>query len=95
MSSDDAIYPEAVNDFVFDLHDVSRRSFIPSEQQQLYMSAFREITAKVSEKFWRERPWKLKGSFHLIMSFVFMHSSLTSPIRRLINKPTTTMIISI
>lgn len=46
-SGDDAIFPDSVKDFVFDLHDVTRRSFISSEQQSLYASSFREITAKV------------------------------------------------
>jgi len=45
MSSDD-VFPDSVKDFVFDLHDAARRSFIPSEQQPLYGSSFREITAK-------------------------------------------------
>ncbi len=40
----DEVFPDSVKDFVFDLHDVSRRSFIPSEQQGLYQSTFREIT---------------------------------------------------
>lgn len=43
---DDGLFPESVKDFVFDLHDASRRSLIPSEQQGLYTSTFREITAK-------------------------------------------------
>ena len=48
MASADAdIFPDSVKDFVFDLHDASRRSFIPSEQQGLYMNTFREITSKV------------------------------------------------
>jgi hypothetical protein len=46
---DEAAFPESVKDFVFDLHDASRRSFIPSEQQGLYQNTFREITAKVRE----------------------------------------------
>ena len=46
-SGDDAIFPDSVKDFVFDLHDVTRRSFISPEQQSLYASSFREITAKV------------------------------------------------
>ena len=49
MASDRELFPEAVNDFVFDLHDASRRSFIPSEQQSLYQVTFREITTKVSK----------------------------------------------
>jgi hypothetical protein len=44
----DEPFPDSVKDFVFDLHDASRRSFIPSEQAGLYQSNFREITAKVS-----------------------------------------------
>ena len=43
----DEPFPDSVKDFVFDLHDASRRSFIPSEQAGLYQSNFREITAKV------------------------------------------------
>lgn len=43
----DELFPDSVKDFVFDLHDAARRSFIPSEQQALYLSSFREITAKV------------------------------------------------
>lgn len=39
-------FPDCVIDFVFDLHDASRRSFIPSEQQTQYSGVFREITAK-------------------------------------------------
>jgi hypothetical protein len=46
--ADEAVFPDSVKDFVFDLHDASRRSFIPSEQQGLYQNTFREITAKVS-----------------------------------------------
>ncbi|KAL7529050.1 hypothetical protein ACHAWF_002819 [Thalassiosira exigua] len=45
MASDD-LFPESVKDFVFDLHDATRRSFILSEQQSLYVSTFREITSK-------------------------------------------------
>jgi len=41
-------FPDSVKDFVFDLHDASRRSFIPSEQQSLYTQSFREITSKVN-----------------------------------------------
>ena len=44
----DEVFPDSVKDFVFDLHDTSRRSFIPSEEQALYTGTFREITAKVS-----------------------------------------------
>ena len=43
-------FPDSVKDFVFDLHDAARRSFIPSEQQSLYMQSFREITSKVRER---------------------------------------------
>ncbi|KAL7528838.1 hypothetical protein ACHAXR_006177 [Thalassiosira sp. AJA248-18] len=46
VAADDALFPDSVKDFVFDLHDAARRSFIPSEQQSLYQSSFREITAK-------------------------------------------------
>lgn len=46
MASDD-LFPDSVKDFVFDLHDVSRRSFIPSEQHSLYVGSFRDVTAKV------------------------------------------------
>eukprot|EP01082_Thalassiosira_pseudonana_P002458 g2116.t1 g2116 contig11:744127-745943(-) len=45
MASDD-LFPDSVKDFVFDLHDVSRRSFIPSEQHSLYVGSFRDVTAK-------------------------------------------------
>ena len=41
-------FPDSVKDFVFDLHDAARRSFIPSEQQSLYSQSFREITSKVT-----------------------------------------------
>jgi len=44
---DDLPFPDSVKDFVFDLHDASRRSFIPGEQLGLYQTIFREITAKV------------------------------------------------
>ena len=44
----DEVFPDSVKDFVFDLHDASRRSFIPSEEQALYSGTFREMTAKVS-----------------------------------------------
>ena len=44
----DEVFPDSVKDFVFDLHDASRRSFISSEEQALYTGTFREITAKVS-----------------------------------------------
>lgn len=47
----DEVFPDSVKDFVFDLHDASRRSFIASEEQALYSGTFREITAKVSEIF--------------------------------------------
>jgi len=42
----DACLPEAVKDFVFDLHDATRRSLIPSEQHSLYTGTFREVTQK-------------------------------------------------
>jgi len=42
----DNLFPDSVKDFVFDLHDASRRSFMPSELQALYVSSFRELTAK-------------------------------------------------
>eukprot|EP00986_Skeletonema_menzelii_P002896 scaffold843_cov143-Skeletonema_menzelii.AAC.15 len=42
----DEVFPDSVKDFVFDLHDASRRSFIASEEQALYSGTFREITAK-------------------------------------------------
>jgi hypothetical protein len=45
----DEVFPDSVKDFVFDLHDASRRSFIASEEQALYAGTFREMTAKVSE----------------------------------------------
>eukprot|EP00571_Detonula_confervacea_P003376 CAMPEP_0172327414 /NCGR_PEP_ID=MMETSP1058-20130122/59502_1 /TAXON_ID=83371 /ORGANISM="Detonula confervacea, Strain CCMP 353" /LENGTH=544 /DNA_ID=CAMNT_0013044453 /DNA_START=41 /DNA_END=1675 /DNA_ORIENTATION=- len=45
-AAEDSLFPEAVKDFVFDLHDASRRSFVPSEQQSLYQTTFREITSK-------------------------------------------------
>jgi hypothetical protein len=45
--ADDLPFPDSVKDFVFDLHDASRRSFISSEQLGLYQTIFREITAKV------------------------------------------------
>jgi hypothetical protein len=45
----DEVFPDSVKDFVFDLHDASRRSFIASEEQTLYSGTFREMTAKVSE----------------------------------------------
>ena len=45
----DEVFPDSVKDFVFDLHDASRRSFIASEEQALYSGTFRETTAKVSE----------------------------------------------
>jgi hypothetical protein len=43
----DEVFPDSVKDIVFDLHDVTRRSFIHPEQVILY-AQFREITAKVS-----------------------------------------------
>lgn len=45
----DEVFPDSVKDFVFDLHDATRRSFIHSEQQNLYNQFRGEITAKVSE----------------------------------------------
>lgn len=45
--ADDLPFPDSVKDFVFDLHDASRRSFISGEQLGLYQTIFREITAKV------------------------------------------------
>ncbi|KAL7486131.1 hypothetical protein ACHAW6_011732 [Cyclotella cf. meneghiniana] len=42
----DNLFPDSVKDFVFDLHDVARRSFIPSEQHALYIGSFRDLTAK-------------------------------------------------
>ena len=59
MSSDDNLFPDSVKDFVFDLHDAARRSFIPSEEQSLYGSSFRELTAKVSFGANHERSGKL------------------------------------
>jgi len=46
MASGDTLFPDSVKDFVFDLHDASRRSLIPSEQQALYSGTFKEVTAK-------------------------------------------------
>lgn len=42
----DNLFPDSVKDFVFDLHDASRRSLVPSEQQALYAGSFRDVTAK-------------------------------------------------
>ena len=42
----DNLFPDSVKDFVFDLHDASRRSFVPSELHALYTTSFREVTAK-------------------------------------------------
>ena len=47
----DEVFPDSVKDFVFDLHDASRRSFIAAEEHALYSGTFREMTAKVSEPF--------------------------------------------
>ncbi len=46
----DEVFPDSVKDFVFDLHDATRRSFIHSEQQNLYNQFRGEITAKVRER---------------------------------------------
>ena len=51
----DNLFPDSVKDFVFDLHDASRRSLIPSEQQGLYSGTFREVTAKVRRS--RSKCW--------------------------------------
>ena len=48
MSSDpDACLPAPVRDFVFDLHDSSRRSLIGSDQVNLYNNTFKELTGRV------------------------------------------------
>jgi hypothetical protein len=42
----DANLPDAVKDFVFDLHDAMRRSTRVEEVQRLYDIKFKEITEK-------------------------------------------------
>jgi hypothetical protein len=59
--ADEALFPDSVKDFVFDLHDASRRSFIPSEQQSLYQTTFREITAKVRPCPTTRGGWRGRG----------------------------------
>ena len=45
MSSSEP-FPDSVRDFVFDLHDASRRSCVPSELSALYTGSFRDVTSK-------------------------------------------------
>jgi hypothetical protein len=47
MTTEDSFLPDALKDFVFDLHDSFRTSQIPSEQLLNYSSAFRDLTSKV------------------------------------------------
>lgn len=47
MSTEEFL-PDALKDFIFDLHDSVRTSQIPVEQQNLYNGTFRELTSKVS-----------------------------------------------
>jgi len=54
MASDpDSCIPDALKDFVFDLHDSVRTSQIASEQAVLYSGTFRELTAK----YFAQGPW--------------------------------------
>uniref|UniRef100_A0A7S0GKJ9 Eukaryotic translation initiation factor 3 subunit L n=1 Tax=Proboscia inermis TaxID=420281 RepID=A0A7S0GKJ9_9STRA len=46
MSEIDACLPAPLKDFVFDLHDSARRSFVVTEQEALYTGEFRELTSK-------------------------------------------------
>jgi len=68
----DEVFPDSVKDFVFDLHDASRRSFIASEEQNLYSGTFREMTAKVSDLIdCRERDeLKLCSCAHIVYIFL-------------------------
>jgi translation initiation factor 3 subunit L len=52
-TEDDSFLPDALKDFVFDLHDSFRTSQIPSEQLLNYSSTFRDLTSKYFEK----SPW--------------------------------------
>jgi hypothetical protein len=63
----DEVFPDSVKDFVFDLHDATRRSFIHSEQQNLYNQFRGEITAKVSTS---ERPHHLSCEFYKRYYFI-------------------------
>jgi translation initiation factor 3 subunit L len=49
----DANVPDAVKDFVFDLHDAMRRSTRIEEVQRLYDVRFKEIT----EKYFAQSAW--------------------------------------
>lgn len=76
----DEVFPDSVKDFVFDLHDTSRRSFIASEEQALYSGTFREITAKVSEVFCVGRTRRAQIIYVLVLIFVVCLSSMpTTP----------------
>ena len=74
MSADE-VFPDSVKDFVFDLHDTSRRSFIASEEQALYSGTFREITAKVSEVFCVGRRMRRTQIFMFLCSSLFLSLS--------------------
>lgn len=47
MTTDDNVLPDALKDFVFDLHDSVRNSQIPAEQVVFYAGTFRDLTSKV------------------------------------------------
>ena len=51
MSDIDACLPAPLKDFVFDLHDSARRSFVVTEQEALYTGEFRELTSKVRPRY--------------------------------------------
>mmetsp|Transcript_3968 Transcript_3968/g.7799 ORF Transcript_3968/g.7799 Transcript_3968/m.7799 type:complete len:653 (+) Transcript_3968:140-2098(+) len=50
---DDALLPGPLKDFIFDLHDTSRRSHLPTEQTTLYHTTFPTLTSK----YFATTPW--------------------------------------
>ena len=78
MSADE-VFPDSVKDFVFDLHDTSRRSFIASEEQALYSGTFREITAKVSEIFCVGLENDTNSNIYVLVLILVFVSLLTIP----------------
>lgn len=77
MASGDTLFPDSVKDFVFDLHDASRRSLIPSEQQALYSGTFREVTAKYFPNVAWPSPDQISGECDGDPLFLALYDELT------------------
>jgi len=89
MASDpDSCIPDALKDFVFDLHDSVRTSQIASEQAALYSGTFRELTAK----YFAQGPWpspqSIASEFPNDPLFLALYRELTLRHHHSISRPT-------